>query len=314
MNCSLFIDVVLLRGDKVFTNKRLDQAFSKAPTILFDNHDKFIIFSDCHRGDNSISDEFASNQNIYLHALNYYCENGYTYIENGDGDELWEHAKYKHIRFAHSDIFEIIQRFYLKDRFYYIFGNHNLQFKNKDLIKKHLHSYTDEATDMKVDLFPKIDVHEAIILKYEPTGQELYVVHGHQGDFLNDQFWLLSKLWLRYFWRFMHIIGFHNPASPAKNIHKRHKIERKYVKWIKHSHHILVVGHTHRPKFSSPEQIPYFNSGCCVRPRSITGIEIVSGKILLVEWRIWPSINGNLQVIRRILNGPEELSSYINKF
>lgn len=298
----------------MFTNKRLNRAFSKAPIIPFNDADKFIIFSDCHRGDNSISDEFAHNQNIYLHALNYYCENGYTYIENGDGDELWEHARFKHIRYAHSDIYEILQRFFWKNRFYYIFGNHNMQFKDPYQIRKKLHFFVDEYTDRKRELFPDIDVNEAIILKYEPTGQELYVVHGHQGDFMNDQFWLVSKMWLRYFWRFMHIIGFHNPASPAKNIHKRHKIERKYVRWIKHSHHMLIVGHTHRPKFSMPDQIPYFNSGCCIRPRNITGIEIIGGKIMLIEWRIWPDINGKLQVIRRILHGPEKLSNYIDNY
>jgi len=298
----------------MFTNRRLDKAFSKAEVISFNDSDKFIIFSDCHRGDNSISDEFAHNQNIYLHALNYYYENGYTYIENGDGDELWEHARFKHVRFAHSDIFEMLQRYFWKDRFYYIYGNHNMQFKDKRQLSKKLYSYIDEFTDKKRDLFPELKVHEALIMKYTPTGQELYVVHGHQGDFMNDQFWLVSKMWLRHFWRYMHIVGFHNPASPAKNMHHRHKIERKYVRWIKHSHHMLVVGHTHRPKFSNPDQLPYFNSGSCVRPRHITGLEIVAGKIILIEWRIWPDLDGKLQVIRRILRGPEDLSNYIDNY
>lgn len=298
----------------MFTNKRLNNAFAKAPVITFNDKDKFIILSDCHRGDNSISDEFAHNQNIYLHALNHYYDNGYTYIENGDGDELWEHARFKHVRYAHSDIYEILQRFFWKNRFYYIYGNHNMQFKDPGQIRKKLHFFKDEYTDRKRELFPDIDVHEAIILRYEPTGQELYIVHGHQGDLMNDQLWLVSKMWLRYFWRFMHIIGFHNPASPAKNIHKRHKIERKYVRWIRHSHHMLIVGHTHRPKFSKPDQIPYFNSGCCIRPRNITGLEIVGGKIMLIEWRIWPDMSGKLQVIRRILHGPEKLSDYIDNY
>lgn len=74
------------------TNRQLDKAFAKAPLIPFDDSGRFIIFSDCHRGDNSISDEFAHNQNLLLHALEHYCREGYTFIENGDGDELWEHA------------------------------------------------------------------------------------------------------------------------------------------------------------------------------------------------------------------------------
>ncbi len=128
---------------------------------------------------------------------------------------------------------------------------------------------------------------------------------------MNDQLWRLSLFWMRYFWRYMHIIGFHNPASPAKNMHKRHKIERRFVKWVKDTHHLLIIGHTHRPKFSRPDQIPYFNSGSCVRPRNITGIEILNGEIILIEWRIWPDDEGHLQVVRRIIRGPERLSDYV---
>ena len=30
---------------------------------------------------------------------------------------------------------------------------------------------------------------------------------------------------LRYFWKFMHVVGFENPSSPA-NMYRRHKVER----------------------------------------------------------------------------------------
>lgn len=294
----------------MLTNQRLDQAFSQAPTIPFDDSHRFIIFSDCHRGDNSIADEFAHNQNLFLHALEYYYRNGYTYIENGDGDELWEHASFRHIRFAHGDIYELIQKFYLDHRFLMIYGNHNMQFRNSATVQESLHTYRDEYSGEKVPFLEGIIPLEAVILKYIPTGQLLHVAHGHQGDLLNDQLWRLSQFWMRYFWRYMHIIGFHNPASPAKNMHKRHKIERRFVKWAKETHHLLIIGHTHRPKFSPPDQVPYFNSGSCVRPRNITGLEIAGGEILLIEWRIWPDENGLLQVVRRVLRGPERLSDY----
>jgi len=72
------------------TSKRLTEVFKSAEEILFDDSSKFIFFSDCHRGDNSWSDDFADNQNLFFHALNYYYNKGFTYIEIGDGDELWE--------------------------------------------------------------------------------------------------------------------------------------------------------------------------------------------------------------------------------
>lgn len=294
----------------MFTNRQLDKAFANAPIIPFDDTEKFIILSDSHRGDNSISDEFAHNQNLVLHALDYYYTNGYTFIENGDGDELWEHKRFNHIRFAHGDIYGLIQKFYLDNRYLMIYGNHNMRFKDPKAVRDTLHAYRDEYTGEWVPFLDGIITHEALILEYATTGQKLYVTHGHQGDLMNDQLWGLSQFWMRYFWRYMHIIGFHNPASPAKNMHKRHKIERRFVRWVKETHHLLIIGHTHRPKFSLPDQTHYFNSGSCVRPRNITGLEIVKGEIMLIEWRIWPDDEGRLQVVRRILRGPERLSSY----
>lgn len=297
----------------MFTNQQLDRAFSNAPIIPFGNEDKFIIFSDCHRGDNSISDEFAHNQNLVLHALEYYYVNGYTFIENGDGDELWEHKRFNHIRFAHGDIYGMIQKFYLDHRYLMIYGNHNMRFRDPKAVRDTLHAYRDEYTGEWVPFLDGIITHEALILEYTGTGQKLYVAHGHQGDLMNDQLWGLSQFWMRYFWRYMHIIGFNNPASPAKNMHKRHKIERRYVKWVKDTHHLLIIGHTHRPKFSMPDQAPYFNSGSCVRPRNITGLEVANGQIALIEWRIWPDGEGRLQVVRRVIRGPVALAEYVEK-
>lgn len=50
---------------------------------------KFIVMSDCHRGDGSAADEFAHNSLIYKCALEYYLKEGFTYIELGDAEELW---------------------------------------------------------------------------------------------------------------------------------------------------------------------------------------------------------------------------------
>jgi hypothetical protein len=94
------------------TDRRLMKAYKNARVETFDDTSRFIIFSDCHRGDNSLSDEFSRNQNIYLFAMNYYYYNGYTYIEAGDGDELSEHIRLRHIRLAHSDIFLTLKKFY----------------------------------------------------------------------------------------------------------------------------------------------------------------------------------------------------------
>ena len=66
---------------------------------------KIVLMSDCHRGTGDWSDTFLKNQNIYFSALMNYYEKGYTYIELGDGDELWENKRMKDISEIHNNVF-----------------------------------------------------------------------------------------------------------------------------------------------------------------------------------------------------------------
>lgn len=295
----------------VNTMQRLTEAYQKAKRMTFDDRSKFIFFSDIHRGDNSLSDEFAHNQNIYLHALNHYFDNGYTYVEVGDGDELWEHSRFKHIRHAHSATFIKLKQYYDSGRLIMLYGNHNMNYKSQHYVETHLTKYFDEHIDHEDFLFPGITIHEGIVLKHADHGGEVFVVHGHQGDLINDQLWRITQLINRHFWHYLHVVGFKNPASPAKNFHKRHKIEKNYSKWITEHKKMLIVGHTHRPKFSMDTEVPYFNTGCCVFPRNITGIEIDRGQIALVDWRISPNKDGNLYIRRKPIAGPKPLDDYL---
>lgn len=294
----------------MFTDKRLMQAYKKAKVEYFDENSKYVFFSDIHRGDDSVSDEFARNQQILLHALDYYYHKGYTYVEVGDGDELWEHAHFKHIRFAHSDIFLAMKKFFDAGRLILLFGNHNIYLKNKFYVKHNLYDFYDEYKQSQHELFCDIKPIEALVLKHKRTGQEIYTVHGHQGDLMNDQLWFISMLLLRYFWRFLHVVGFHSPASPAKNLFKRHKIEKKYKVWIRNHHRMLICGHTHRPRFPKRGELPYFNTGCCIHSKGITGIEIQDGKIMMVDWRVRADDNGTLQIVRTVVRGPSPIERY----
>lgn len=295
------------------TIKKLLSAYNNATHIEFDSNSKYIFFSDVHRGDNSLSDEFAHNQNIYYFALQHYLKEGYTYIEVGDGDELWEHSKFNVIRYAHSDVFMLLREFYDQNRFIMLYGNHNMAFKNPKHIQNHLFHFYDEYEEFFSELFPDIEVKEAVVLDHKDKPIEIFVVHGHQGDFINDQIWPVMKYLNRYFWRFFHIIGFQNPASPAKNAHKRHKIEVNYSKFIEQFGKITIIGHTHRPKFPKAGELPYFNTGCCIHPRNITGLEIVNDEIALVDWRIAPDADGQLKITRRISRGPRPLVDFTSK-
>lgn len=292
------------------TDKRLDQAYAQSKVIEFDDQSKYIIFGDIHRGDNSMSDEFAHNQNIYHFALKKYLDEGYTYVEAGDGDELWEHAKFSLIRSAHSDVFCTLKEFYNKGHLILLFGNHNMILKNPVHAKRFLEEFYDEYYDETSTLFPGIDIQEGVVLKYKGNQQEFLVVHGHQGDMMNDQFWRVSMFSLRYFWRFMHIVGFQNPSSPAKNRLKRHKIEINFSKWIEKNRKHIICGHTHRPKFPKGNGPSYFNTGCGIHPRGITGIEIANGEIMLIDWRIVPNQEGELKITKQVIRGPKKLMDF----
>ncbi len=294
----------------MFTDKRLTNAYKNAKLEYFDNNSKYIFFSDIHRGDDSASDVFARNQNVFVHALDYYYNNDYVYVELGDGDDMWEHAKYKHIRYAHSDVFIVMKKLYDKGRLILMYGNHNIYLKDPKFVRKNLFYYFDEYNKNMTDLFRGITPQEALVLKHKDTKQELFIVHGHQGDLFNDKFWYLSMLTLRYFWRYLHVVGFTNPASPSKNAYKRHKIERRYKKWIRLHKKILVCGHTHRARFPKKGELPYFNTGCCIHTKKITGIEILNGKILMVDWRIRAEDNGVLKIVRTVVRGPVPLENF----
>ena len=292
------------------TQKCLDKAYEHAKVQWFDDASDYIFFSDCHRGDDSVSDEFARNQTLMVSALNYYYDKGYTYVEAGDGDELWEHANFKHIRAAHTDVFTVMKQFYDSNRLVLLYGNHNIYLRNPHYVKYHYYYFYDEYEDKEQTLFRGIKPQEALLLKHKTTGQQILIIHGHQGDFWNDQAWFFSMLTLRYFWKFMHLVGFRNPASPAKNQQKRHKIEKNYSSWIKKHKIMLICGHTHRMKFSKPNKYPYFNIGCAIHTKGITGIEIKHGEIMLVQWRIQADKQGVLHTVRNIIGGPVPIEKY----
>lgn len=292
------------------TKSRLDQVFNDAFPVPFDEKSKFVFFSDQHRGDDSLSDEFGRNKHIFNHALNYYYENDFTYVEVGDGDELWEHSNFEHIRSAHAKTFDLLKKFFDAGRMLMLFGNHNMRFKSKHNVEKYLYHVYDEYSNETLDLFPGINVHEALILTHRKTGQEVFVVHGHQGDLLNDHLVGVSYLLIHFLWRFMHLVGVKYAASPAKSRRKRHKVEKNYTKWNQEHDRIIICGHTHRAKFPRPNEDAYFNCGCGMHPRGINCLEILYDQIILVTWGVDTKKDGSMYIKRTAVQGPEAIDQF----
>lgn len=292
---------------------RLNKAYKEAKRISFTNSDKFILFSDCHRGDSSFADDFANNRNIYFHALQHYFKEGYSYIELGDGDELWENLFFKTIFEANKNVYLLLQKFFFTNRLHMIYGNHDMVYRNENIVKKKLSTYFEPKEGKDVPLFPNIKYHEAIVLENLETKQELFLTHGHQADFMNYVGWKINRFMVRVLWKPLQVWGIKDPTSPAKNYVELIKVERRIKKWIADNNNkITITGHTHRPRFPSPSEnaLHYFNDGSCVHPRSITGIEIVNGTIALIKWFIDTKEDGTLQIVKDYLEGPARLEDY----
>ncbi len=298
----------------MYSNFRLTRAYNQAKIIEYNADDKFILFSDCHRGDNSFADEFSNNKNIYYHALNYYYENDFQYCELGDGDELWENTSFSSIFNTHKNVYLLQQKFHQKQRLHLIWGNHDMVYRKPKNVTKNLTSYFDAKTGKTEPLFENLRYNEAIVLRNSDTCQELFLAHGHQADWWNYIFWKWSRFFVRILWKPLQIMGVSDPTSPAKNYKELIKIERRIKKWISGNNNLItIIGHTHRPRFPKAGNIPLFNDGSCVHPRSITGIEIENNKICLIKWSIKTQKNGTLQIKRTILEGPTKIEDYRKK-
>ncbi|TNJ45318.1 metallophosphoesterase family protein [Tamlana fucoidanivorans] len=293
------------------SKKRLDRAYKNAKVIEFNDDSKFILFSDCHRGDNSFADDFANNRNIYYHALKYYYTEGFTYCELGDGDELWENLSFNSIFNAHKNVYLLMKLFHTAGRLHMIWGNHDMVYRDANYVKEHLSTYFEPKTGEDVSLFKNITYHEGLVLKHKKTQQEVFLTHGHQADWWNYTFWKWSRFMVRILWKPLNLMGVADPTSPAKNYKELIKVERRTKKWIAdHNNLLTIVGHTHRPRFPEPGDISFFNDGSCVHPRSITGIEIENSSISLIKWQISTKEDGTLQIVRTLLEGPRKLEDY----
>jgi len=285
------------------TDRRLTGVYRRAKEIPFDDSSRIIFFSDCHRGDNSRADMFSANQGLFLHALSHYYHAGFTYVELGDGDELWQNRRFRDIQRAHRPVFDLLHRFDRQDRLHLVVGNHDIQRRQQDRVEKE-----------------GIIAQEGLILRHSRTGQRIFCVHGHQADFVSDGFSTVGRPLVRYLGRPARLLGlgrgsvWSDEPSARTTIERQvidwlreqtMKIERRIVRWVRNHHQIVVCGHTHHPVCATRGAPAYFNTGSCTQAGCITGLEIQDGEIRLVKWSNRASgTQGNAQPIERHLLAP----------
>lgn len=290
--------------------KRISKVLISAEVIPFDDSSRIILMSDVHRGDGSNADDFLMNENLYFSALNHYYNENYTYIEIGDGDELWENREFTDILKTHLNTFLLLEKFFKEGRIYFIYGNHDIVKSKQDFVKNNLYQYFDQEKNKYIPLFENIKLHEGLVLRHRVSDQRILLIHGHQASFLDYRMWRLRRFLVRYLWRRLELLGVNDPTSTAKNYRKKNSIENKLTEWTTHEKHMLIAGHTHRPMFPEVGRPLYFNDGSCVHPRSITGIEIADGAITLVKWNAKTRNDGTLFIDKEVLAGPRILKDY----
>lgn len=272
------------------------KAFLKPLQLSAQDHPKIVLMSDCHRGTGTWADSFLANRPVYTAALKYYAQKNFTYIELGDGDELWGNRRFADIHMAHKEVFQLFQLLAEENRIFLLYGNHDRE-KEKGTLK------TGKGA------FP-IPFHQSIILRF-PDGPDLYLFHGHQGDFLNDQHWRITRSLVRYLWKPLELRGFKDPTSAAKSYSKVREIEEDFIAFSRENKCILAAGHTHKPTLIHTEGGMYINSGSCVHPGAITAVEIhaKTKKATLVKWSVCSRKDMSLYVCReRLKELPMQLS------
>ncbi len=281
---------------------RINETFVDALSLPLSCCSRYILFSDCHRGTGNANDNFLKNEFLYLAAMEHYFCRGFTYLELGDGDELWENRSIRRIKEAHQRTFELLSQYYRSGRMYAVYGNHDMVKQNHRYLRRHFYSYFCSESMCEQPLFPDIVFHSGIILKDSQSHRDIYLTHGHQADLLNSVLWRLSRFLVRYVWKPLEHLGIPDPTSAAKNNTRKNASERRLSGWAGENGRILVTGHTHHPMAGS-EGSPYFNTGSCIHPTGITGIEIEDRCLTLVKWSIGTRQDLSLYARREILGG-----------
>ncbi|XCP85465.1 metallophosphoesterase [Roseburia hominis] len=305
------------------SSTRISKAFEHAPVLPLAASSRYILLSDCHRGIGNANDNFLKNETLYTAALDFYFRRGFTYIELGDGDELWENRSIRKIKEMHRRSFDALARYYEEGRLYLLYGNHDMVKKDFHFREKNLRTYYCERNLCERPLFPGITFHAGIILSTELPDSErnssisagtgapkLYLLHGHQADPLNSTFWQLSRFLVRYVWRPLEKLGIPDPTSAAKNNRRKKRSEEILTRWATENGNILIAGHTHHPMIGTPGS-PYCNTGCCIHPGSITGIEIENLCMTLVKWSASVRPDMTMYAMREVLGKTVCIKDYM---
>jgi predicted phosphodiesterase len=243
---------------------------------------RIIVFSDHHRGAKNGADDFMKAEGSYLAALDHYFQHKFQVISLGDSEELWENTL-AGVKKNNSLTFEAEKKFILQDRFFKVFGNHDLYWDNSPIATQQLKTIYGkklrvfEGVILELENKNKKSINQPTknssdsfsLLKRKPNADSealtigdcpltIFLTHGHQGDASSDGNWF-SKFFVSNIWAPLQSylrINFNTPAydEDLKTAHNLIMYE-----WsAKYKNLVLITGHTHQPVFESlthPERL-----------------------------------------------------------
>lgn len=219
---------------------------NKGITLNIKKDSRYIIFSDQHRGAKNGADDFASAESNYLAALEYYFENKFLFISLGDSEELWENSL-SQVKKHNIITFEAEKKFINENKFFKVFGNHDLYWANDPLAWMQIKNIYGK----------KLKVFEAIVLEREqgkfeePNSLTVFLTHGHQGDASSDGNWF-SKFFVSNIWAPLQAYLRINPNTPAYDQELKTQHNSIMYEWSHQQKNlVLITGHTHQPVFES---------------------------------------------------------------
>lgn len=226
-------------------NRAMDQALSRARAgggTPLDAGQRYIVFSDLHRGRRNPADAFRFCEETYLAALDYYYRNGYSLVVLGDAEELWEEQDIAAVMQVNAGVFESERRFH-PERYVRVEGNHDNAWRIEPLVRQHLDP-----------IFPGIQLRRELLLQVALEGGrtgEILLVHGHQGTLDSDIFDFFPPQVLPLFRDFQNITNLGH-TSPSRDACLRGMQDAFLYRWARaHKSLVLVAGHTHRPVWTS---------------------------------------------------------------
>ena len=242
--CSLGGDVFT----KESTEASLQRVFQEAQKNILRldiRNDKWVFFSDHHKGAKNRADDFRLCEANYLTALNYYFEQGYSLGVMGDAEELWE--EFPRTVIGHNAAsFSAEKRFHEEGRYMRLWGNHDDIWGSP----KTVHNLLQPLYGHR-----HLDVPESILLEARDGNENLgsiLLVHGHQGTQNEEINTKLAKWALHNIWRPIQILTGFSCNTPSTDWRLRRARDKIIYQWVVTQPKLaLITGHTHAPVFES---------------------------------------------------------------